>query len=243
MGGQYVINDINVAESWRMFRIMSEFVDGFETLSHVKHGVSIFGSARVSPASTEYQRAYDLARALSLAGYSVITGGGPGIMEAANKGAYDAGGESVGMNISLPFEQRPNPYIKTFLNFRYFFVRKVMFVKYSRAFIIMPGGFGTLDELFESVTLIQTHKIEPFPVILVGRDFWVPLVSWIEEKLLTEQLISIEDMDILKVVDTTEEVLTILRYVRIPDASPPDTRSTPPSRTAPPASTESNRQS
>ena len=242
MRGQYVIDDINVAESWRMFRIMSEFVDGFETLSHVKHGVSIFGSARVSPDSTEYLRAYELARALSLAGFSVITGGGPGVMEAANKGACDAGGESVGMNISLPLEQRPNPYIKTFLNFRYFFVRKVMFVKYSRAFIILPGGFGTLDELFESVTLIQTQKIQPFPVILVGRDFWAPLVSWIEDKLVTGRFMSPEDRDILKVVDTTEEVLTILRYIRIPDTAPADQRSNLAVRTAPPAKLPGNRQ-
>jgi uncharacterized protein (TIGR00730 family) len=242
MRGQYVIDDISVAESWRMFRIMSEFVDGFETLSHVKHGVSIFGSARVLPDSTDYRRTYELARAISLAGYSVITGGGPGVMEAANKGAYDAGGESVGMNISLPLEQRPNAYIKTFINFRYFFVRKVMFVKYSRAFIIMPGGFGTLDEFFESVTLIQTHKIQPFPVILVGRDFWAPLVGWIEEKLIPAQLISAEDRDILRVVDSTEEVLTILRYARIPDASPPDPRSTPQAKAVPPISTQVNRQ-
>ncbi len=222
MRGQYVINDISAAESWRMFRIMSEFVDGFDTLSRVKHGVSIFGSARVSPDSTEYRRAYELARALSLAGFSVITGGGPGVMEAANKGAYDAGGESVGLNISLPLEQRPNPYIKTFLNFRYFFVRKVMFVKYSRAFIILPGGFGTLDELFESVTLIQTQKIQPFPVILVGRDFWAPLVNWIEDKLVAARLISPADRDILKVADSTEEVLTILRYIRLPETAPSD---------------------
>lgn len=225
MRGQYVIDDISAAESWRLFRIMAELVDGFETLSHVKLGVSIFGSARISPDSVEYGRTYELAKAISLAGYAVITGGGPGVMEAANKGAYDAGGESVGMNISLPLEQRPNPYIKTFLNFRYFFVRKVMFVKYSRAFIIMPGGFGTLDELFESVTLIQTHKIQPFPVILVGRDFWAPLVSWIEEKLMAAQLVSAEDREILKVVDSTEDVLTILRYAPITGAVPANQRS------------------
>jgi uncharacterized protein (TIGR00730 family) len=242
MRGQYVIDDISVAESWRMFRIMSEFVDGFETLSHVKAGVSIFGSARILPDSAEYRRTYELAKAVALAGYAVITGGGPGLMEAANKGAYDAGGESVGMNISLPLEQRPNPYITTFLNFRYFFVRKVMFVKYSRAFIIMPGGFGTLDELFESVTLIQTHKIQPFPVILVGREFWMPLTRWIEEKLVSAQLISPADRDILKVVDSTEEVLTILRYIRIPDSAPPDQRSGPPPKAVPPVSTRVNRQ-
>jgi len=220
MKGQYVIDDISAAESWRMFRIMAEFVDGFEAMAHIKAGISIFGSARAPADSEPYRRAYELARAISLEGFAVITGGGPGVMEAANKGAWDAGGESVGMNIELPMEQRPNPYIKTFLTFRYFFVRKVMFVKYSRAFVIMPGGFGTLDELFESVTLIQTHKILPFPVILVGRDFWAPLIAWIEKTLLPHQLVSAQDKDILKVVDTTEEVLTILRYTRIPPEGP-----------------------
>jgi hypothetical protein len=203
-----------------MFRIMAEFVDGFEAMARIKAGVSIFGSARAQEDSEPYRRAYELAKAIALEGFAVITGGGPGIMEAANRGAWDAGGESVGMNIELPMEQRPNPYIKTFLTFRYFFVRKVMFVKYSRAFVIMPGGFGTLDELFESVTLIQTHKILPFPVILVGREFWAPLVNWIENTLLPHQLISAPDQGILRVVDTTEEVLTILRYTRVPPEGP-----------------------
>ncbi len=220
MRGQYVIDDISAAESWRLFRIIAEFVEGFETLGHMTPGISIFGSARIPPDSEAYRRTYELAKAISLAGYPIITGGGPGVMEAANKGAYDAGGESVGMNISLPLEQRPNPYIKTFLTFRYFFVRKVMFVKYSRAFIIMPGGFGTLDELFESMTLIQTHKIQPFPVILVGSEFWAPLVSWIDETLMSQALISARDMDIFKVVDTTDEVLTILRYTHVPEPDP-----------------------
>ncbi len=242
MRGQYVIDDISAAESWRLFRIMAELVDGFETLSHIKPGVSIFGSARIPQGSVEYNKTYDLAKAVSLAGYAVITGGGPGLMEAANKGAYDAGGESVGMNISLPLEQRPNPYITTFLNFRYFFVRKVMFVKYSRAFIIMPGGFGTLDELFESVTLIQTHKIQPFPVILVGRDFWAPLVDWIEGKLVTAQLISPGDREILKLVDTTDEVLTILRYIRLQDTAASDKRSNALAKTTPPIPSPANRQ-
>jgi uncharacterized protein (TIGR00730 family) len=207
---QYVIDAISVTESWRLFRIMAEFVDGFETLSHLRPGVSFFGSARISRESDEYRITYELARAVSSAGYPIITGGGPGVMEAANKGAYDAGGESVGMNISLPLEQRPNPYIKTFMNFRYFFVRKVMFVKYSRAFVIMPGGFGTLDELFESVTLIQTHKIQPFPVIMIGTAFWSPLIRWIEEKLIVQELISPADRKILNVVDSADEVLSIL---------------------------------
>jgi len=230
MKGQYVIDDFSAAESWRLFRIIAEFVDGFETLGHVSPGVSIFGSARIPQDSEHYLKTYELAKAISLAGYPIITGGGPGVMEAANRGAYDAGGESIGMNISLPTEQRPNPYIKTLLNFRYFFVRKVMFVKYSRAFIIMPGGFGTLDELFESVTLIQTHKIQPFPVILVGREFWAPLIAWIENTLVSQDLISPLDRDIFKAVDTTEEVLTILKYTRVPESDPQPVAGRRPSR-------------
>ena len=230
MKGQYVIDDFSAAESWRLFRIIAEFVDGFETLGHVSPGVSIFGSARIPQDSEHYLKTYELAKAVSLAGYPIITGGGPGVMEAANRGAYDAGGESIGMNISLPTEQRPNPYIKTLLNFRYFFVRKVMFVKYSRAFIIMPGGFGTLDELFESVTLIQTHKIQPFPVILVGREFWAPLIAWIENTLVSQDLISPLDRDIFKAVDTTEEVLTILKYTRVPESDPQPVAGRRPSR-------------
>ena len=217
MEKQYVIDAINVNESWRLFRIMAEFVDGFETLSRLQPGVSFFGSARIARESPEYHKTYELARAVSEAGYPIITGGGPGVMEAANKGAYEAGGESVGMNISLPMEQRPNPYIRTLLNFRYFFVRKVMFVKYSQAFVIMPGGFGTLDELFESITLIQTHKIKPFPVIMVGSSFWSPLIRWIEDKLITQGLISPIDRKILNVVDTCDEVLHILNNTKIPE--------------------------
>ncbi len=217
MEKQYVIDAIGMSESWRLFRIMAEFVDGFETLSRLKPGVSFFGSARVPRDGPEYQTTYELAKAVSAAGYPIITGGGPGVMEAANRGAYEAGGESVGMNIALPMEQRANPYIKTFLNFRYFFVRKVMFVKYSQAFVIMPGGFGTLDELFESVTLIQTHKIQPFPVIMMGTAFWSPLIRWIEDKLIVEGLISPIDRKILNVVDTPEEVLHILQNTKIPE--------------------------
>ena len=217
MEKQYVIDAICVAESWRLFRIMAEFVDGFETLSRLKPGVSFFGSARVALDGPDYQATYELAKAVSAAGYPIITGGGPGVMEAANQGAYEAGGESVGINIALPMEQRANPYIKTFLNFRYFFVRKVMFVKYSQAFVIMPGGFGTLDELFESVTLIQTHKIQPFPVIMVGTAFWSPLIRWIEDKLIVEGLISPVDRKILNLVDSPEEVLHILQNTKIPE--------------------------
>ncbi len=212
---RYVVDEISASESWRLFRIMAEFVEGVETLSHVRPGVSFFGSARVQPGSEPYQTAYDLAKAVSNAGYTIITGAGPGAMEAANKGAFDAGGESIGLNISLPMEQRPNPYIKKLLSFRYFFVRKVMFVKYSHAFVILPGGFGTLDELFESVTLIQTHKIQPFPVILVGRSFWTPLLSWMEEMLLGRGLISTEDRQIMRIAENAEELLTILKNNRL----------------------------
>lgn len=211
MERHYVVDEISASESWRLFRIMAEFVEGVETLSHIKPGVTFFGSARNLPGSEQYEMTYEMAKSIANAGYTIITGGGPGVMEAANKGAFEAGAQSVGLNIALPLEQRPNPYIKTLLNFRYFFVRKVMFVKYSKAFIILPGGFGTLDELFESVTLIQTHKIQPFPVILVGRSFWAPLLSWVEQNLLARGLISDEDRQIMKLADTSEDVLAILK--------------------------------
>jgi len=211
----YVVDEISTSESWRLFRIMAEFVEGVETLSHIQPGVTFFGSARALPDSEAYRTAYEMARAVAGAGYTIITGGGPGVMEAANKGAFEIGAQSVGLNIALPQEQRPNPYIKTLLNFRYFFVRKVMFVKYSKAFIIMPGGFGTLDELFESVTLIQTHKIQPFPVILVGQSFWTPLLNWMEESLMARGLISNGDRRIMKLADTAEDVLGILKNTHI----------------------------
>jgi uncharacterized protein (TIGR00730 family) len=207
----YVVDEISASESWRLFRIMAEFVEGVETLSHIHPGVTFFGSARVLPGSLPYETAYKMAKAVAQSGYTIITGGGPGVMEAANKGAFEAGAQSVGLNITLPMEQHPNPYIKTLLNFRYFFVRKFMFVKYSKAFIIMPGGFGTLDELFESITLIQTHKISPFPVVLVGRWFWVPLLDWMEHTLEAQGLISAGDRQIMSLADTPEELLTILR--------------------------------
>ncbi len=211
MERHYVVDEISASESWRLFRIMAEFVEGVETLSHIQPGVTFFGSARVLPGSEPYELAYAMAKTVARAGYTIITGGGPGVMEAANKGAHEAGAESVGLNINLPMEQRPNPYVKTLLSFRYFFVRKVMFVKYSRAFIIMPGGFGTLDELFESITLIQTHKIQPFPVILVGRQFWAPLMHWLEKSLLGTGLISQHDREIMSLADTSEEVLAVIK--------------------------------
>jgi len=199
-------------DSWRIFRIMGEFVDGFEALSRITNGVTIFGTARSQPGSRDYERAYEMGRALAAAGYAVITGGGPGDMEAANKGALDAGGESVGIAIELPTEPKPNPYLTTTVSFRYFFVRKVMFVKYSRAFIFMPGGFGTLDELFEAVTLVQTKKVKPFPVVLVGEDdFWDGLLDWVRETLVKRGKVRPEEADILKLARSPEEVLRHLK--------------------------------
>jgi uncharacterized protein (TIGR00730 family) len=203
-------NDFAAKDTWRVFRIMAEFVEGFETLARVPRAVTIFGSARSRPGDAEYQFAYELAKALARAGHAIITGGGPGIMEAANKGALEGGGESVGVAIDLPTE-KPNRYVTRMLSFRYFFVRKVMFVKYSQAFVILPGGFGTLDELFESVTLVQTRRVQPFPVILAGDDgFWDGLIEWIRSTLVTRGKISPGDVDILKRASTPEDVLAIL---------------------------------
>ena len=204
---QYVIDDFTSKDTWRIFRIMAEFVEGFETLAKIAPAVAMFGSARVLPGSAAYGKAEAIAALLARNGYSVITGGGPGVMEAANKGATESGTTSIGLNIELPLEQKPNTYANKLLNFRYFFVRKVMFVKYSMAFVILPGGFGTLDELFEAITLIQTRKIKPFPVILVGKEYWKGLLDWVGDTLLRENMIGVEDLDILKTVDTPEEVL------------------------------------
>lgn len=208
---QYIIDDINPKDTWRIFRIISEFVEGFETLGRIPPAVAIFGSARLQPADAAYQKAEAVATLLAKNGYSIITGGGPGVMEGANKGASNAGAVSVGLNIELPFEQKPNPFANKLLNFRYFFVRKVMFVKYSIAFVILPGGFGTLDELFEAITLIQTRKIKPFPVILVGKAFWGGLIDWVKERLLTEKLISPEDLDIISIAESPEEILGVIQ--------------------------------
>jgi uncharacterized protein (TIGR00730 family) len=200
-----------VKDTWRIFRIMGEFVEGFETLSPIK-GVAIFGSARSLPGSPDYQRAEEMGRAIARAGYAVITGGGPGDMEAANKGALEAGGESVGLAIELPYELKPNPFLTRTLSFRYFFVRKVMFVKYSQAFVILPGGFGTLDELFEAVTLIQTKKVKPFPVILAGDDdYWDGLLEWINGTLVGRGKARADEVAILSRARTPREVLRILK--------------------------------
>ena len=206
-------NEIKTNDSWALFKIMGEFVNGFEKMSKIGPCVSIFGSARTPESSEYYKLAVNTAKSIVKAGYGVITGGGPGIMEAANKGAKEAGGTSVGLNIELPFEQKDNQYIDSdkSLDFDYFFVRKVMFVKYSQGFVVMPGGVGTLDELFEAVTLIQTNKIEKFPIIMVGTSYWEGLIEWIKEVLLEKnQAISPEDMDLINIVDTPEEVTEIL---------------------------------
>ena len=206
-------NAIKTNDSWAIFKIMGEFVNGYEKLSQIGPCVSIFGSARTKPDNSYYKLTEDVAKKIVDHGYGIITGGGPGVMEAGNKGAHLAGGTSVGLNIHLPFEQHDNPYIDgdKNINFDYFFVRKVMFVKYSQGFVVMPGGFGTLDELFEAITLIQTNKIDKFPIILVGRDFWGGLIDWIRATLLDSfQNISAGDIDIVQVVDTADEVIEIL---------------------------------
>ena len=190
---------------------MSEFVEGFETLAEIGPAVSIFGSARAKPSDKNYKKACEIGRLLAKNGYSVITGAGPGIMEAANRGASEAGGKSIGLNIDLPMEQRPNPYVKTLVGFRYFFVRKVMFVKYASAFVVLPGGFGTLDEFFEALTLIQTDRIKPFPIILVGRDYWSDLVKWLKETLRENQMIDSADLNLFTICEKPAEVVKVIK--------------------------------
>lgn len=205
-------NEIKTNDSWAIFKIMGEFVTGFERMSKIGPCVSIFGSARTKPDHKYYQLAVDVAQKIVEHGYGVITGGGPGIMEAGNKGAHLGGGTSVGLNIDLPFEQHDNPYIDAdkSLDFDYFFVRKVMFVKYSQGFVVMPGGFGTLDELFEAITLIQTHKIDSFPIILVGKDFWSGLWEWVKSTMLDAGNINAQDLELVHIVDNADEVIEIL---------------------------------
>ncbi len=196
-------------DPWRVLRIMGEFVDGFDVLARIGMAVTVFGSARIKEGSPYYDAAREVGRGLAERGYAVITGGGPGLMEAANRGANEAGGLSIGCNIELPHEQSPNPYANLSIDFRYFFVRKTMFVKYSEAFVVFPGGFGTLDELFEALTLIQTAKVERFPVVLYGSEYWSGLLDWIRDRLLVEGMVSQSDLDLIQVVDTTEEVCSI----------------------------------
>ena len=205
-------NEIKTKDSWQLFKIMSEFVNGFEKMSRIGPCVTIFGSARTKSEHKYYQLATDIGYELSSNGYGVITGGGPGIMEAGNKGAKLGGAPSVGLNIDLPFEASSNLFIDPdkHINFDYFFVRKVMFVKYSQAFVVMPGGMGTLDELFEAITLIQTKKIDLFPIILVGTSFWTGLLSWLKETLVAEGTISETDLDLISVVDSPAEIIPII---------------------------------
>ncbi len=207
---QYVIDAMDIRDIWRMFKILAEFVDGFEALNDIYPAVSIFGSARTEPGCEIYQKTETLARLFAQCGFSIITGGGPGVMEAANKGAAEGKGKSVGLNIKLPLEQNPNSYANVKLDFKYFFIRKVLLVKYSVAYIIMPGGFGTMDELFEALTLIQTKRIKSFPLVLVGADYWSGVLDWMK-RAVKEGMLSPEDLSIAQIIEEPEE---IVRYVR-----------------------------
>jgi uncharacterized protein (TIGR00730 family) len=206
------MEDFSQEETWRIFRIMSEFVEGFEVLRQIAPAVSIFGSSRAKRGSRYYNMAIETAKGLAGAGFSIITGGGPGVMEAANKGARLGRGKSIGLNINLPFEQKPNKYLDIYLDFRYFFCRKVMFVKYASAFVIFPGGYGTMDELFEALTLIQTQKVMPFPVVIIGKEYWGGLIKWIGKKMLLDgNAISPEDMKLFTLTDDLEEAIRIIK--------------------------------
>jgi len=202
-----VLDNFEQSDIWRVFRIMAEFVEGFETLARLGPAVSVFGSARTKEGSEYYEKARRLGGLLARAGFAVITGGGPGIMEAANRGAKDAGGQSVGLNITLPHEQVPNPHVTVQMDFHYFFARKMMFVKYASAFVVLPGGFGTMDEFFEALTLIQTDKVTQFPVYLVGGDYWKGLVDWLKDSMLASGAIAEEDLDIFTITDDEEYIV------------------------------------
>lgn len=208
---QYLIDEFKVGDTWRIFKILSEFVEGFENLSKIEPAVSVFGSARAREDHKGYQKARKLGKLLAKEGITVLTGGGPGIMEAANRGATENGGMSVGLNIELPFEQKPNPYAKKVITFKYFFVRKVMLVKYARAFVIFPGGFGTMDEFFEALTLIQTKKMLPFPLILVDSGFWQGFFEWLKSHLLGSGFISEKDLDLIRVIDEPEDIVVCIK--------------------------------
>jgi uncharacterized protein (TIGR00730 family) len=208
---QYIVDDLTKDDTWRMFNILAEFVEGFDVLPEVYPAVTIFGSSRSHPNSVNYKTTQTVARLLVESGFNVISGGGPGVMEAANKGAAEAGGKSVGLHIHLPSEQQANKYANVRLDFKYFFIRKVMFVKYAVAYVIMPGGFGTLDELFEALTLIQTKRIKSFPVVLIDSLYWQGLIDWIKCTLIKEKAISESDLDIMTLVDTPEEAVRIIK--------------------------------
>ena len=204
---QYLIDNLRVQDTWRIFRIMAELVEGFDALSKIPKAVTVFGSARVNEEDVYYQKARFIGKLLAENNIPVLTGGGPGIMEAANRGAYENNGLSIGLNIELPMEQKPNPYLNHLISFKYFFVRKLMLIKYGWTYIIFPGGFGTLDEFFEAVTLIQTHKIKPFPIILVGSEYWEGLVKWIKDTILFNNFINEKDLDIFKIIDDPYEIM------------------------------------
>ncbi len=212
-GDPYPIDALGAGESWRMFSILSEFVRAFTAMSEAGPCVSIFGSARSEPNSPECVMAEELARLLAKNGFGVVSGGGDGVMAAANKGATEAGGLSIGLNIELPHEQLPNPYANLRLDFHYFFIRKVVFVKYSQAYVILPGGFGTMDELFEALTLIQTHRIRPFPTFLMGSEYWGGLVDWMRERMLGHKYINPDDLDFFTVMDSPEEVVKSIKRI------------------------------
>jgi len=211
MDKQFVIDSFNTHNSWRLFKIIGEFVEGIEHLQDIGPAVSVFGSARLSEDNPNYLKAVEISERFVKEGFAVMTGGGGGIMEAANRGAANAGGTSIGLNIKLPMEQIPNDFANLKLEFKYFFIRKFMFIKYAMAYIILPGGFGTLDELFEAVTLIQTQRIKPLPVILVNSEYWSGLIEWVKDQMLTNNCISKKDLDILEIMDDPEE---IVRYVK-----------------------------
>ncbi|WP_319584619.1 TIGR00730 family Rossman fold protein [uncultured Pseudodesulfovibrio sp.] len=208
---QYLIDDLSIHESWRLFKIMSEIVDGFENLSEIGPAVSVFGSARVKQDEPLYQKTVELSKALSEAGFSVITGGGPGLMEAGNKGAFENGGESIGLHIHLPMEQKHNEFLNVKSEFRYFFIRKLMFIKYALAYVALPGGYGTLDELSEALVLIQTHRIKPFPIVLFGTEFWSGLIEWFKSQMVPNGFCKAEDLDLFKVTDDVDEVVSYIR--------------------------------
>ena len=215
MEKQFLIDDFMVGDTWRLFKILSEFVEGFEMMSEIYPAVSIFGSARIKPEDETYIQTVEIAKKLSENGFNIITGGGPGIMEAGNKGAQEGKGKSVGVNIKLPMEQQANAFTDLQLELNYFFVRKVMFIKYAQAYVGMPGGFGTLDEIFEAITLIQTKRIKPFPVILVGTEYWSGLLDWIKDTLLKKNLISPDDIDLVRLTDDPDEVVKIIKQTII----------------------------
>ncbi len=213
---QYIIDDLSMQESWRLFKIMSEIVDGFETLSDIGPAVSVFGSARVKPDEPLYKQTEELSAELAKAGFTVITGGGPGLMEAGNKGAKEAGGQSVGLHIHLPLEQHNNDYMDVRCDFRYFFIRKLMFIKYATAYVALPGGYGTLDELSEALVLIQTKRIRPFPIVLLGTEFWSGIIDWFKNTLVTNKFCHKDDLDLFIVTDDIKEAVThIKRHVVI----------------------------